>query len=96
MPRLQSINPNEATGRVKEIFEGPLKGMEKNIFTAMGNSPVGLDAYLGIAGATKQGNLNGKQRETIALTLGQTNGCDYCVAAHTAIGQMEGDRKSVV
>lgn len=91
MGRLNTVNPNEATGRVKEIFEGPLKGMEdKNIFKAMANSPVGLEAYLGLGGALKKGNLSGKERETIALALGEANGCDYCTAAHTAIAQQEG------
>ncbi len=90
MSRLTPVDPKNATGRVKEVFDGPLKGMEKNIFKGMANSPVGLDAYLGLAGATKGGTLSGKERETIALALGEANSCDYCVAAHTAIGQMEG------
>ena len=48
MGRLNTVNPNEATGRVKEILDGPLSQVkDKNIFKAMANSPVGLEAYLG-------------------------------------------------
>jgi uncharacterized peroxidase-related enzyme len=91
MGRLNTVNPNEASGRVKEILDGPLSQVkDKNIFKAMANSPVGLEAYLGLGGALKQGNLSGKEREVIALALGEANGCDYCTAAHTAIGQGEG------
>ena len=90
MPRLPVIDPAAATGTVKEIFEGPLKGKEINIFKGMANSPVGLKAYLGLAGALAAGELSDKERETIALVVGEANTCDYCVAAHTALGKGAG------
>ena len=90
MARLNTVDPATATGKVKEIFDGPLKGMEKNIFKGLANSPVGLEAYLGLGGALKGGTLTGAEREAVALSVGEANNCDYCVAAHTAIGQMEG------
>ena len=31
-----------------------------------------------------------KTREQLALAIGQANGCDYCVSAHSAIGKMVG------
>jgi AhpD family alkylhydroperoxidase len=78
MGRLTTIDPAQATGKVKEIFEGPLKGKTFNLFKAMANSPAALEAYLG---------LSGKEREIIQLTIGEANNCGYCVAAHTAIGK---------
>lgn len=90
MPRLHMTDPTKATGRVKEIFEGPLKGKTFNIFKTMAASPAALDAYLGLSGALNKASLNPKEREAIQLALGQANDCGYCVAAHTAIGTMCG------
>jgi len=90
MPRLNTIDPTSATGRVKEIFDGPLKGKHLNIFKAMGNSPAVLDAYLGLSGALAGASLTAQEREAIQLAVGQANGCDYCTAAHTGLGQAAG------
>lgn len=90
MPRMTTIDPAAATGHVKEIFEGPLKGKTFNIFKTMAHSPAALDAYLGLAGALGRGVLSGKEREVIQLAIGQVNNCDYCTAAHTAIGKGAG------
>ena len=90
MGRLAAIDPSKATGRTKEIFEGPLKGKHFNIFRAMGNSPAALDVYLGMAGALSKASLSDREREGIQLAVGQANNCGYCVAAHTAIGKSAG------
>jgi uncharacterized peroxidase-related enzyme len=90
MPRLKPVDPASATGRAKEILEGPLKGKHFNIFKSMANSPAALDVYLGIAGALGKAGLSDKEREVVQLAVGQANGCDYCVAAHTAIGKGAG------
>lgn len=90
MPRLNLVNPASATGRAKEIFEGPLKGKHFNIFKGMANSPAALDVYLAMSGALNAASLSAQEREVIQLAIGQANNCDYCVAAHTAIGTMVG------
>lgn len=90
MGRLQSIDPAKATGRAKEIFEGPLKGKTFNIFKAMASSPAALDTYLGMSGAVSGGTLSAKEREVIQLVVGEANNCGYCVAAHTLIGKGAG------
>lgn len=90
MPRLHVVDPAHATGRTKEIFDGPLKGKHLNIFKGMANSPAALDAYLGMAGALNKTALTGAEREAIQLAIGQANNCSYCVAAHTAIGKSLG------
>ena len=37
-----------------------------------------------------KGNLNQKEVEAVALVVSQANECNYCLAAHTAIGKMIG------
>ena len=90
MPRLNVVDPATATGRVKEIFDGPLAAMKLNIFKGIANSPVGLDAYLGLSSALKSGTLSDKERETIQLAVSELAGCDYCLAAHTMLGKGAG------
>jgi len=90
MPRLSPIDPALATGAVKEIFDGPLKGKHFNIFRSMAASPAALELYLGFGKALSSGTLSLKERETIQLAIGEANNCSYCTAAHTAIGKGAG------
>lgn len=90
MARLASISPAQATGKVKEILDTQLKGLDKNIFRGMSNSPGALGAYTALSGALKQGTLSQAEIEAIQLAVGQANGCEYCVSAHTVIGKGAG------
>ncbi len=90
MPRFAPVDPANAPAPVKAIFDGPLKGKHFNIFKSMANAPAALNFYLQGSGALSQGLLTPAQREAVALAVGQASGCDYCVAAHTAIGKGAG------
>ncbi|MBL9000813.1 MAG: carboxymuconolactone decarboxylase family protein [Phycisphaerae bacterium] len=90
MPRLSVVDPASAPAPAKAIFDGPLKGKHFNIFKGMANSPAALEAYLALAGALNKSSLTAAQREVIALTLAEANGCDYCAAAHTHFGTAAG------
>jgi len=88
MARLPVIDPSHDS--VNEIFDGPLKGKHLNIFKGMANSPAVLNLYLSMSGAIDSFSLSPAEREIIQLAVGQANGCDYCTAAHTAIGKGAG------
>ena len=90
MARLQTIDPATAQGEAKALFEGPLKGKHLNIFKGMANSPAVLNAYLGMAGALSKASLSAADQELVQLAIGQANGCEYCLAAHTVIGKGAG------
>ena len=62
-------------------------GSVPNLFRVVGNSPVGLEGYLGLNGALGKGALDSKTRNRIALVVAQENGCDYCLSAHTYMGK---------
>ncbi|MFO0924865.1 MAG: carboxymuconolactone decarboxylase family protein [Pirellulales bacterium] len=92
MTRIQTVAPEQATGKAKELLNavnGKL-GLVPNMMRAMANAPAVLDAYLAFSSSLGKGSLSPKQREQIALTVAQRNGCDYCLAAHSAIGKMVG------
>ena len=92
MARIHQVAPESATGKAKELLDavqGKL-GLVPNLTRAMANSPAVLEGYLGLSGALGKGSLSAKNREQIALAVGQANLCDYCLAAHSAIGKMVG------
>lgn len=90
MPRLNVIDPAHATGKAREIFDGPLHGKHFNLFKGLANSPAALDAYLAFSGALGKGSLTPAEREAIALAVGEANQCEYCVAAHSALAKGAG------
>jgi uncharacterized peroxidase-related enzyme len=92
MSRLNQITPESTTGKARELLDtvkGRL-GLVPNMTRAMANAPAVLNGYLQLNGSLGQGALPAKTREQIALAVAQVNGCDYCLAAHTAIGKMTG------
>ena len=92
MPRLTAIDPKTATGKSKSLLDAVQKklGMTPNLLRTYANSPAVLQAYLGFSDALAGGVLPAKLREQIALAVSEANGCNYCVAAHSAVGRMQG------
>jgi uncharacterized peroxidase-related enzyme len=92
MARLNTVQPEAATGNLKRLFDGVQHklGMVPNMIRAMANSPAIAEGYVQLSGALSHGRLSGKVREQLALAISEANGCDYCLAAHTAIGKMFG------
>ena len=62
-------------------------GSVPNLFRLVGNSPAALEGYLSLNGALSKGSLDGQVREQIALLVAESNGCDYCLSAHTYLGK---------
>jgi uncharacterized peroxidase-related enzyme len=92
MSRIQQIKPENARGQTAELFAAVQSkfGMVPNMIRAFGNSPAALQAYLQFSGSLATGSLSAKERELIALAVAQSNRCDYCLAAHSALGKMAG------
>ncbi len=92
MPRLHVIKPEEATGSAKEIYADVTKRMGKvvNIFQGMANSPAALRAYLAMSAALGDGELPPQDREAVYLAVSESNGCHYCVSAHSMLGKRAG------
>ena len=88
MTRLTALNPEEVTGKTKDLFNAVQAklGVVPNMMRTMGNSPAVLEGYLNLSGALSHGKLNARTGELIALAVSESNSCDYCVAAHTFIG----------
>ncbi|PRX54897.1 carboxymuconolactone decarboxylase family protein [Flagellimonas meridianipacifica] len=89
MTRLNALNPEVATGKTKELFNGIQSklGMVPNMMRTMGNSSAVLEGYLNLSGALGKGSLGSKLGELIALTVAEANQCNYCLSAHSFIGE---------
>jgi len=92
MSRITQIAPENAQGKTQQLFHAVEKslGMVPNLMRAVGNSPAALEGYLNFSGGLAKGTLSAQHREQIALAVAQKNGCDYCLAAHSALGKMVG------
>jgi uncharacterized peroxidase-related enzyme len=87
IPALSRSHADAATGATLDAVQAKL-GVLPNMFLTLAHTPVALNAYMQLSGVAATGKLDARQRERIALAVGQANDCGYCVAAHGAIGQM--------
>lgn len=63
-------------------------GFVPNLYATYAHSDTALENYLNFSSAKT--SLSAKEREVVNLAVSQVNECDYCLAAHTAIGKMNG------
>lgn len=65
-------------------------GVVPNMFKATANSPAALQALWGYFGALGGGVIPAVLAEKIAVAVADINRCEYCLAAHTALGRKAG------
>jgi AhpD family alkylhydroperoxidase len=65
-------------------------GATPNMFRAVANSPAALQAMWSFFGALGGGAIPAKLGEQIAVAVADRNACEYCLAAHTALGRKAG------
>lgn len=92
MPRIHAVDRDTAPPATTELLASVQKkmGVVPNIISTMARSTAVATAYLGFSEALASGALPTRLREQIALVVGEVNGCDYCVSAHTALGKKAG------
>ena len=72
-------------GQIQQAF-----GATPNMFKAVANSPAALQSMWAAFGALGHGTLGAKLCEQIAVAIANRNRCEYCLAAHTVLGQNAG------
>ena len=92
MQRINAMDPQAASGTAKTLLDGVQHklGFVPNLMRTLAVSPATLDAYLSFNDRLSHGILSPKLREQLALTVAYSDSCQYCLAAHTAIGGMLG------
>ena len=92
MSRIPLVNPKDSTGERQQIL-GQIHsafGATPNMFRAVANSTAALKSMWGSFGALGGGVIPPKLGEQIAVAIANRNACEYCLAAHTALGRRAG------
>jgi uncharacterized peroxidase-related enzyme len=84
-PTNQNPQVTATLGTIKSAF-----GTIPNMFKAVSNSPAALQSMWGSFAALGGGSIGAKLGEQLAVAIANTNRCDYCLAAHTALGKNAG------
>ncbi|MBI3375359.1 MAG: carboxymuconolactone decarboxylase family protein [Betaproteobacteria bacterium] len=92
MARLNVVTPQQASGRVKELFDGiqASVGMIPQIYQGVANSAAALEGVLHLGKTLSTGQLSGTEIEAVKLVVSQAYGCNYCLAVHTLLGKKHG------
>jgi uncharacterized peroxidase-related enzyme len=85
IPTRDQVSPDN-----QAIFDNLKKMLSfvPNLYATFAHSATALGAYLNFQNA--KSSLNAKQREIVNLVVSQVNNCEYCLAAHTAVGKVVG------
>ena len=92
MNRVPLIDRNATTADRKALLD-PIHaafGTTPNMFRAVANSPAALKSMWSAFGALGGGVIASKLGEQIAVAVADRNACEYCLAAHTVLGQNAG------
>lgn len=86
MARVKLVDPSQASGELKEIFDEIEKatGTISNVWRAYANKPGLLrKTWERRAAIMGRGDLRGQIKEGIALAVSEANKCQYCINAHS-------------
>lgn len=85
VPTRDTVSP--ANQGLFDALNGQL-GFVPNLYATLAHSENALGTYLALQSA--KSSINAKAREVVNLVVSQVNACEYCLAAHTALGKMNG------
>lgn len=92
MSRVPLVAPSDTTGDLRSVLDDITEtfGVTPAMFRAVANSPAALQMMWAGFGALGRGRLDPKLGEQIAVLVADRNACEYCLAAHTALGRKAG------
>ncbi|MFV2198226.1 carboxymuconolactone decarboxylase family protein [Nocardiopsis sp. LOL_012] len=92
MSTVHLVEHESATGGVKEQLDQihAAFGTVPAMFRAVANSPAALTSMWSSFGAFADGALGPALGEQVAVAVANRNSCEYCLAAHTALGRKAG------
>lgn len=92
MNRVPLVDRNATTDDRKALLDAihGAFGTTPNMFRAVANSPAALKSMWSAFGALGGGVIAPKLGEQIAVAVADRNACEYCLAAHTALGRKAG------
>lgn len=96
MTDFQTYTLESAPEKSRKVLETGNKayGFVPNLLGTMAEAPALAEAYLTIGKLFGETSFDETERQVIALAISRSNGCEYCVSAHSKIaelGQVDGD-----
>ena len=101
MPIFKPINENEASDKVKKVFED-IKSSRKieevpNFWKYIANDPETLErTWSSMKQVMKKGSLDEVTKELIYVAVSVSNGCEYCIRSHSATAIKKGATKEML
>jgi uncharacterized peroxidase-related enzyme len=83
------LENNPVSTITQDIFDKTQKalGFVPNMYKSMGNNPALLDSYIyGYNSFRANSGFNSVEQEVVFLSVAYENNCEYCMAAHSFIG----------
>ena len=95
MTIFKKISENEATGKVKEIFDEIKEARQiteiPNFWKTMANSPETLErTWRSLQQVMGKGELDPAVKEHIYVAVSITNNCEYCIKSHSLAARKKG------
>ena len=95
MTIFKKISENEATGKVKEIFDEIKEARQiteiPNFWKTMANSPETLErSWRSLQQVMGKGELDPAVKELIYVAVSITNNCEYCIKSHSLAARKKG------
>ena len=98
MSKFRIHDPSSAPARSKAVLVEAQKtlGFVPNLYGMLAESPALLQGYTTLSAIFAEGSLTPVERQVVLLSTSFENGCDYCMAAHTALAGMQGMPRKVI
>ncbi len=98
VPLVPLVDRESAAGDVREQLDQvhAAFGTVPAMFRAVANSPAALRSMWSAFGALGAGTVGAALGEQIAVAVANRNSCEYCLAAHTALGRKAGVTKDAL
>ena len=95
MPIFKPIEENEATGKIKEIYDEIKKVRQiaeiPNFWKSLANNPETLErTWTSLQHIMKKGALDPVVKDLIYVAVSITNGCEYCIKSHSLAAKKKG------
>ena len=95
MPMFKPIEENEATGKVKEVYDDIKSSRHitevPNFWRMLANDPDELErSWNSLKQVMKKGTLDHVTKELIYVAVSITNGCEYCIRSHSFAAKKKG------
>ncbi|MHB0969790.1 MAG: carboxymuconolactone decarboxylase family protein [Thermoanaerobaculia bacterium] len=79
--------PEQSRGQLQQVAKS--FGMIPNLAGVLAEAPAALEAYFTLGRLVDETSFTPVERQVVLLSVSAENGCEYCVAAHSAIAGMQ-------